>query len=134
MFYQASLFGGSGSLGQIASFVFDGENTATAGVDVAQGVEVYSGSGVFLGFGADPNAVPVPATIALLSAGVDRFQQKTEAYDRQLSQKSSSNPQPRTAKTRSSGIVAGGSSWPMRLRSTDSSQPPPLPRRNRLRV
>ena len=69
VFYQASLFGGSGSLGQIASFVFDGENTATAGVDVAQGVEVYSGSGVFLGFGADPNAVPVPATIALLSAG-----------------------------------------------------------------
>jgi hypothetical protein len=70
VFFNAFLFGGSGSLGQITSFAIDGENTASANVNTALGVDVYSESGVFLGFASDPNLVPVPPTMAILGAGL----------------------------------------------------------------
>ena len=45
-FYLASVFGSAST--ELSPFVWDGENTATAGLDVAQGVTVRSGSGVLI--------------------------------------------------------------------------------------
>ncbi|MEM1154115.1 MAG: hypothetical protein AAGI44_08230 [Pseudomonadota bacterium] len=71
VFYAAFIAGGSGSFGQITSFMFDGENTAIAGLDAGEGVDVFSDSGVFLGFGREPSSqVPAPMSALLLAIGL----------------------------------------------------------------
>ena len=60
----------------LTRYTMDFENTATFTQTVAPGVEVYSSSGEFLGFGeappidTPPTGVPVPATFALFSLGL----------------------------------------------------------------
>ncbi len=62
VFYLARLSGISNE--ELNFYLLDGENTAAAFVDVDPGVEVGSGSGVFLGF---PHIVPEPGPAALLA-------------------------------------------------------------------
>ncbi len=65
-FYIAGLSGIAQN--ELSSYVLDGENTATAGVQVEQFVEVGSGSGEFLGF--PTFTTPEPSALAMLGFAV----------------------------------------------------------------
>jgi len=67
VFYTSALFGAANV--DLGSYLLDGEHTASAGVAVAPGVTVYSDSGVFLGYGADPATVALPGMLWLFAAG-----------------------------------------------------------------